>query len=119
MKNSSSNEFTNQAGKKTKKTVLRVSYQIKESIELTLEKINLKPYGKKVKSETLIAKLLNKITEKDISELQENSLTGVNRLEKSYDEYCEKFGRISKDNYYLLLLKSKDRETKSETILAK
>ena len=92
--------------KKPTSSALRVAQETRKKLQTELIKINKKQFGKRVKLDALLLKLLSKITAVDISELQEASLTGRDRMEQSYRAHCTKFGQITMDEYLGILLKS-------------
>ncbi len=106
METSEAKKIAKPATKKSNSAAIRVSIDTRKKLLTELTKINKKQYGKRVKLEALLIKLLAKLTAQDVAELQEASLTGKDRIEQSYRAHCSKFGQISKDDYLVLLLKS-------------
>lgn len=92
--------------KKSNSTAIRVSVETRKRLLSELAKINKKQFGKRVKLDALLLKLLPKLTVQDLSELQEASLTGRDRMEQSYRAHCTKFGHITMDDFLAHLLKS-------------
>lgn len=91
-------------------TPMRVKKTTQSSIKKLLTKINRKSYGKKVKVDDLLEKLLSLFDESiHIKELQDASLSNADRLDINYKEYCKKHGNVSKDEYLgILLMESQD-----------
>ena len=89
--------------KKSTTSAVRVSHETRKRLLSELAKINKKPHGKRVKVDALIARLLVKISSKDVSELQEASLSGRDRLEQNYRAYCAKFGQVTMDQFLALI----------------
>lgn len=85
--------------KKSTASVIRVSPETRKKLLAELSKINKKAHGKNVKPDALIARLLGKLTAQDVSELQEASLSGKDRLEQNYRAYCAKFGSVTMDQF--------------------
>ncbi len=97
---------TNTTAKKTKTRTkknqiktLRVSQDVRKKVTDLLTKINKKELGRKVKSDALLLKSLSLIELKHMEELQENSLTNADKLEKKYRDYISINGAISKDDF--------------------
>lgn len=93
------------ATKKSNSSAIRVSVETRKRMLSELAKINKKQFGKRVKLDALLLKLLPKLTAQDVSELQEASLTGRDRMEQSYRAYCTKHGHVTMDEYLSQLLK--------------
>ncbi|MBL7665283.1 MAG: hypothetical protein JNM93_09125 [Bacteriovoracaceae bacterium] len=65
----------------------------KENLDLIfslLKKANAKNYGREINFKDLCLLLLTKVTDKDIEKLQENSLSEMEKVERSRDEYNRK-----------------------------
>ena len=88
-----------QAAKKTAHASIRVSKPTGKVVQTALEQINRKDFGKSVKPDALIARAMSKLTQQDIKELQECSLSNQDRFERDYASYCGEHGKISKDEY--------------------
>ena len=114
MENSEVKKATKPAAKKSNSTAIRVSLETRKRLLVELAKINKKQYGKRIKIDALLMKLLSHISAKDVAELQEASLTGRDRMEQSYRTYCGKFGQITMDEYLALLLKSESNNLQRE-----
>lgn len=85
--------------RKTSSAAIRVSQETRKRLLAELAKANKKPNGKRIKLDALIVKLLPKLTAQDVAELQQESLSGRDRLEQSYRAYCAKFGAITMDEF--------------------
>ncbi|MGE0632690.1 MAG: hypothetical protein AB7O96_09795 [Pseudobdellovibrionaceae bacterium] len=106
METSESKNATKPKVKKSNSSAIRVATDTRKKLLSELTKINKKQFGKRVKVDALLLKLLTKITAEDIAELQEASLTGRDRMEQSYRAFCAKHGQITMDDYLAHLLKS-------------
>ena len=62
----------------------------KEMILNLLTQANSKSYGKEIILKDLVLMALPKLTVKDIEKIQENSLTGMEKVERALDEYNKK-----------------------------
>ena len=90
--------------KKSTSSTIRVAFETRKKILIELTKINKKQFGKRVKLDSLIVCLLTKLTAQDVSDLQEASLTGRDRIERRYKAHCAKFGQITMDEYLGILI---------------
>lgn len=90
---------TPKASKKSTSSAIRVSQETRKRLLAELTRINRKPQGKRVKIDALLAILLPKLTAKDVSDLQNASLSGRDRLEQNYRAYCAKFGSVTMDEF--------------------
>ena len=88
-----------QAAKKSDVASIRVGKATSKQVQQTLEQINKKDFGKRVKLDALVALAMTRITQSDIATLQENSLSNQDRFERDYATYCTEYGKISKDEY--------------------
>lgn len=114
METSEAKKLAKPAGKKSNSTAIRVSIETRKRLLSELSKINKKQFGKRVKLDALLLKLLPKLSSQDVSELQEASLTGRDRMEQSYRAHCSKFGQITMDDYLAHLLKLEGSKTQRE-----
>lgn len=114
METSEAKKTLKPTSKKSTTSAIRVSIETRKKLLSELSKINKKQFGKRVKFDALMLKLLSKLTAQDVAELQEASLTGKDRIEQSYRAHCTKFGHISKDDYLVLLLKSESSKSSNE-----
>lgn len=99
METSEAKKITKSNAKKSQTSAIRVSVETRKRLLAELVKINKKSHGKRVKMDALLVKLVGKISAQDVSELQESSLSGRDRLEQSYRAYCTKFGTITMDQF--------------------
>ncbi len=105
METSEAKNVTKPKVKKSNSSAIRVAIDTRKKLLSELAKINKKQFGKRVKVDALLLKLLSKITTEDVAQLQEASLTGRDRMEQSYRAYCTKHGQITMDEYLAHLLK--------------
>lgn len=87
------------AQKKVVYTAIRVRRELKRQIEVGLEKLNKKDFGRRIRTEDYLGLALTLVTEEHVAELQESSLSNTDRLERDYREYVTQHGSISKDEY--------------------
>jgi len=64
----------------------------KERIFSFLEKVNSKEFGKTISFKDMVLYSFEKLTEKDLTKLQEDSLTEMEKVERTLKEYNEKNG---------------------------
>ena len=88
-----------QAGKKSNVASIRVGKATSKQVQQTLELINKKDFGMRVRADKLIALALTRVTQSDLTGLQEGSLSNQDRFERDYSAYCAEHGKISKDEY--------------------
>jgi hypothetical protein len=91
------------AAKKSSSSAIRVSQEMRKRLLAELARINKKPQGKRVKIDALLAVLLPKLTAKDVSDLQNASLSGRDRLEQNFKAYCAKFGQVTMDEFLAVI----------------
>jgi len=118
METSEAKKTAKPAAKKSSSSAIRVSVETRKKLLSELAKLNKKQFGKRVKLDALLLKLLPKLSAQDIAELQEASLTGRDRIEQSYRAYCAKSGLITMDDFLALLLKSETGKIKNENSTA-
>jgi hypothetical protein len=114
METSDVKKTTKPVSKKTTSAAIRVSTDTRKRFLSELAKINKKQFGKRVRPDALVLKLLAKITAQDVSELQEASLSGRDRVDQSYRAHCTKFGHLSMDDYFALLLNPESSKITNE-----
>lgn len=90
-------------------TAIRVSKTVQKKLTSLLTKANKKDYGKRVKADALIGIALEQITDNHIKSLQQESLSNADLLEMKYREHVKQNGKISKDEFYGLLLKQMNK----------
>ncbi len=113
METSEAKNVTKPKVKKSNSSAIRVAIDTRKKLLLELAKINKKQFGKRVKIDALLLRLLPKLTAADIVELQEASLTGRDRMEQSYRAHCAKHGAITMDEYLAHLLKAESDKNQS------
>ncbi|MGE4233042.1 MAG: hypothetical protein AB7F43_06915 [Bacteriovoracia bacterium] len=92
--------------KKTGTTIpIRVKRETAKLIRAELANLNNKKFGKKVKTDDLIARVLPLITDDDRRNLQSATLSGKDKLALLHQRYCEKNGNISKDDFLSRLVR--------------
>jgi hypothetical protein len=90
---------------------LRVRRETKRQLESDLEKVNKKDFGRRVRAEEYITLALSLITPKHLEQLQEQSLTNSDRLERDFRAYAAANGAISRDEYLGKILNGEIRPT--------
>jgi hypothetical protein len=106
METSEAKKTVKPSSKKSNTAAVRVTQETRKRLLAELSKINKKSFGKRVKLDALLLKLLPRLTAQDVTELQDASLTGRDRMEQAYRAHCAKFGQLTMDEYLSLLLKS-------------
>lgn len=94
----------NQRNKNTENVSIRVSKDSQNKINSLLKKLNVKDLGRQIKSADVVRKALEELNDDHLKELQDESLSNADRLEKRYSEHCEVNGFITKDEYLGQLL---------------
>jgi hypothetical protein len=89
---------------KVSTVALRVKRETKRLLQAELTKINKKTYGRNVRVDALIIRMLGYLSEADTLFLQEESLTNADRLEKEYQNYLKSNPKTSKDEFIGMLL---------------
>lgn len=106
----------NEEKKKSRKTKvnttpIRVYKPTAKSLKGTVQKLNKKPHGRKVRVDDVLLKALSLLEDKHFEEIQNSTLSNADRLEVSYREYCKTNEQISKDEYLGQLLAGKNQPT--------
>ena len=83
---------------------VRVKHETKKRILIELATLNKKEWGRRVEPDSLIALALSLITDTHRKNLQDQTLTNKDRLEQKYKEYCRTMGKVSKDEFFGVLL---------------
>ena len=88
---------------------VRVSPKTRDLLTEILKKVNGKDHGRCIKADAVLALALSLVTQKEIRELQESSLTNADRLELQYQRYIQENSFISKDEWIGRLMKGELR----------
>jgi len=88
-----------QVSKKSAVSAIRVSKATCKLAKELKDKADAKAFGKNVKMDKILARALAKLTQDDIKELQEGSLSHQDRFDRDHAAYCAEHGKISKDEY--------------------
>ncbi len=83
---------------------IRVKRETKKRLQSELAKVNKKQFGRKVRLDALIDRAVSLLTEADLLNLQQASLSNVDRLEIKYREFVKTNATISKDEFIGLIL---------------
>jgi hypothetical protein len=78
---------------------LRVKKETRKRILQELSKINKKEFGRRVRPDDLINLALNHVTANDHVALQENSMSGIDRIKRDHRAYIAANGFITWDEY--------------------
>lgn len=78
---------------------LRVRRDTRKRVLAELARANKKDFGRRVRTDELIALAISLITPTHISKLQDASLSNADRLEADFRAYVAKNGPIAKDDY--------------------
>jgi hypothetical protein len=87
------------ASKPTAHASLRVRRDTRKRVLAELARINKKDFGRKVRTDELIALAISLVTPEHISELQDASLSNADRFEQDYRAFISTHGPITKDAY--------------------
>jgi hypothetical protein len=90
-------------------TSLRIKESVKIQLDNILRKINDKPYGRKVFPSTLLESLFKFVDDSLVRDLQTKSLKHAERWNQLYQQYVQKFGPTSKEEF-----EKKSRELMSQ-----
>ena len=99
METTSTKKEIKTGSKKSQHSSIRVAKETGRAVLQQLAQLNKKDYGKRVKSDQLIALAMSLIKSEHILMLQENSLSNQDRFEREYNTYTSVHENISKDEY--------------------
>lgn len=85
---------------------VRVKRETRRRLFAELAKVNKKSFGKKVRLDALVSRALDLLSERDLVEIQQHSLSNADRLEIAYREHVKKNGPITKDAFLGIMLAS-------------
>jgi len=86
---------------------MRISQETKNKIQSLLSKVNEKLVSKKVRADQLIGAALEKIGAEDIRVLQDSATSNLAYFEKAFVEQRSKNKKLSKDDFFALVLTGK------------
>lgn len=78
---------------------LRIRRETKRQIAASLDAINKKDFGRRVRAEDYLALALSLITPQHLEQLHEASLSNADRLERDFRAFVAEHGPISRDEY--------------------
>jgi hypothetical protein len=87
------------ASKPTAHASLRVRRDTRKRVLAELARINKKDFGRKVRTDELIALAISLVTPELIEKLQDASLSNADRFERAYRAFTAQHGHITKDEY--------------------
>ena len=102
------------AVRKSGYVTVRVNKPTGKLLQQAMDEANKKNFGKRVKVDKVIAKAIGKLTQQDIKEVQEDSLSNQDRLDRDYAAYVSEHGKVSRDEYLGLIMSGK--ANKSEEV---
>lgn len=83
---------------------IRIKRETKKRIQAELAGINKKDFGKKVQADALISLALSLVTPEHLRALRDSSLSNRDRLEQRYHEYCKNVRKVTRDEFFGVLL---------------
>ncbi len=98
-------------------TSIRVKKETRKKVLYELAKANRKDFGRKLRTDDLIALAMTLLQPEHIVQLQEGTLSNADRLEKKFKEHVAKHGSMSKDAFIGKLLKADLNTEKGEQLL--
>ena len=99
MENNPTEKKVKPASKSSAHASLRVRKETRKRVVADLAKVNRKDFGKKIRTDQYIELAISLVTPEHLVQLQEGSLSNVDRFERDYKAYVAKHGSISKDEY--------------------
>lgn len=99
MENPQVERKTKPGNKSASYATLRVKRTTRKRVMEEVAKANRKDWGKRVKADELVLLAISRITDSDITTIQEASMSHADRLERDYREHVAKHGPLSKDDY--------------------
>jgi len=85
---------------------LRIKRETKKKILSELAQLNKKEFGRPITPDQYVALAISLLTKEHLETLKDQSLSNKDRLEKRYSDFCARNGRISKDEFIGILLKT-------------
>ncbi|MGK5087918.1 hypothetical protein WDW86_10200 [Bdellovibrionota bacterium FG-2] len=83
---------------------LRVKKETKKRVLSEIASLNKKDYGRVITPDDLVAKAISLLRPEHLEDIKAQALSNKDRLEMRYQEYCAKNGKVSKDEFYGVLL---------------
>ncbi len=106
---------TTDVAKQPKRTVVKKQVVLKKLdaeagrlLAALKEKANKKAYGRKIRDAEILTLGLTLIEPSHLTRLQEGTLSGRDRLSLAHEDYQKKNGKISFDQFCLLLVPAND-----------
>ncbi|MCK5073273.1 MAG: hypothetical protein KAQ98_07585 [Bacteriovoracaceae bacterium] len=96
----------NQSKVKTNTTPIRVTKITAKKINVMIQKLNKKLFGKSIRVDDVLKKALSLLEEKHFKEIKEASLSNADKLEIQYREYCKNNGQITQDEFLGILMRT-------------
>jgi len=78
---------------------VRVLVETRKRVLQEVAKANKKDFGRRIRTEDIIALAMSLLTPSHLQSLQDSSLSNADRFEQEYRAYVAKNGHISKDAY--------------------
>jgi len=101
----SADKNSNSTKKKETTTPIRISKQTKKILDNLVKKSNSKKFGRVIKADDLVLIGLKKISEDEISKLQDNSISNKDRMEIAFSKHKRSHQSITRDEFLGLVLK--------------
>jgi hypothetical protein len=98
-------DVRNEGTKSTKSKIkvgtdsLRVKRETKKRILSELAALNKKEFGKPITPDHFVALAISLLKPEHLQSLKDQSLTAKDRFEQRYRDYCDRHGKVSKDEF--------------------
>lgn len=79
---------------------IRIRKETRKALLQDMAKLNKKEFGKSIKIDRFIAKARTLMTQEHFRELQNESLSVMDRLKRDHQEYVQKNGAVSFEDYH-------------------
>ncbi len=92
---------------KSEFTALRVRKNTLKKLQKHLSLINKKEYGKKIRPDFFLNFLLDTFDPADIEQIQESSLSELDKFERDFKMYCKNEKVVTKEEFFRLVRQGK------------
>jgi len=101
IENKLSKDGSSNSIKKIETTIpIRISKQTKKILDILVKKSNSKKFGRVLKADDLVLIGLKKISDGEISKLQENSISNKDRMEMAFSKYKKSHQSVTVMNFW-------------------
>lgn len=83
---------------------LRVLRETKKKVAADLAVLNRKDFGRRITSSDYVALAISLVRPEHLEQLRDASLSNEDRLKLRFQEYCDKNGKVSRDEFLGILL---------------